>query len=88
VLTKLKPDYVAIQRRCNDTRSPERLIAHYELERRLADRLRAASRDERSRLHHAEVYSELFNSLPDHPQKAAVGSRPNRIANRSGSSSL
>jgi hypothetical protein len=45
----------------------------------LADRLRAASRDERSRLY-AEIYSELFNSLPDHPQKAAVGSRPNRIA--------
>jgi ubiquinone/menaquinone biosynthesis C-methylase UbiE len=75
VLTKLKPDYVAIQRRWKDTRPPERLIAHYELERRLADRLRAASRDERSR-----VYSELFNSLPDHPQKAAVGSRPHRIA--------
>ncbi|MER9082604.1 methyltransferase domain-containing protein [Mesorhizobium sp. M0199] len=78
-MTKLKPDYVAIQRRCKDTRPPERLIAHYELERRLADRLRAASRDERSRIY-AEVYSELFNSLPDHPQKAAVGSRPNRVA--------
>lgn len=79
MLTKLKPDYVAIQRRWKDTRPPERLIAHYELERRLADRLRAASCDERSRIY-AEVYSELFNSLPDHPQKAAVGSRPNRVA--------
>ncbi len=78
-MTKLKPDYVAIQRRWKDTRPPERLIAHYELERRLADRLRAASREERSRLY-SEVYSELFNSLPDHPQKAAVGSRPHRIA--------
>ncbi|MER8843263.1 methyltransferase domain-containing protein [Mesorhizobium sp. M0913] len=79
MLTKLKPDYVAIQRRWKDSRPPERLIAHYELERRLADRLRAASREERFRLY-AEVYSELFNSLPDHPQKAAVGSRPNRVA--------
>lgn len=78
-MAKLKPDYVAIQRRWKDTRPPERLIAHYELERRLADRLRAASRDERSRLC-AEVYSELFHSLPDHPQKAPVGSRPARIA--------
>ncbi|MER8548152.1 methyltransferase domain-containing protein [Mesorhizobium sp. M1169] len=78
-MTKLKPDYVAIQRRWKDTRQPERLIAHYELERRLADRLRAACRDERSRLY-PEVYSELFNSLLDHPQKAAVGSRPDRIA--------
>jgi ubiquinone/menaquinone biosynthesis C-methylase UbiE len=79
VLTKLKPDYLAIQRRWKDTRPPERLIAHYELERRLADRLRATSRDERFRLY-AEVYSELFNTLPDHPQKAAVSSRPDRIA--------
>lgn len=79
VLTKLKPDYVAIQRRCKDTRPPDHLIAHYELERGLADRLRGASRDERSRLY-SEVYSELFNSLPDHPQKATVGSRPDRIA--------
>lgn len=79
MLTKLKPDYAAIQRRWKDTRSPERLIAHYELERRLADRLRAASRQERSRLY-AEVYSELFNSLPDHPQKKASGRRPDRVA--------
>jgi predicted TPR repeat methyltransferase len=79
VLTKLKPDYVAIQRGRKDTRPPERLIAHYELERRLADRLRVACRDERSWLY-TEVYSELFNSLPDHPQKTAVGSRTDRIA--------
>ena len=78
-MSKLKRDYVAIQRRLKDTRPPERLIAHYELERRLADQLRATSRDERSRAY-AEVYSELFNSLPDHPQKKAVGSRPHRIA--------
>ncbi|WP_245502123.1 class I SAM-dependent methyltransferase [Bradyrhizobium betae] len=77
--TKLKPDYRAIQLRWKDTRSPERLIAHYELERRLADRLRAASRQERSLLY-AEVYSELFNSLPDHPQKMAGSSRPDRVA--------
>jgi SAM-dependent methyltransferase len=79
VLTKLKPDHVAIQRRRKDTRPPERLIAHYELERRLADRLRVACRDERSRLY-TEVYSELFDSLPDHPQKTAVDSRADRIA--------
>jgi SAM-dependent methyltransferase len=79
MLTKLKPDVVAIQRRRKDTRPPERLIAHYELERRLADRLRAAGRDERSRLY-TEVYSELFDSLPDHPQKTASGSRTDRIA--------
>ena len=77
---RLRPDYRTIQRRWNDTRSPDRLIAHYELERRLADRLRSAARDERSRLY-AEVYSELFNSLPDHPQLRGGGrSRPERVA--------
>jgi SAM-dependent methyltransferase len=81
VSTKLRPDYVAIKRRRKDTRPPERLIAHYELERRLADRLRAARRDERSRLY-TEVYSELFNGLPDHPQKTAEGSRTDRITNQ------
>jgi hypothetical protein len=42
----LRSDYAAIKRRRKDPRPPERLIAHYELECRLADRLRAASRDE------------------------------------------
>jgi ubiquinone/menaquinone biosynthesis C-methylase UbiE len=79
VLTKLRPDYLAIKRSRKDPRPPERLIAHYELERRLANRLRAAGRDERSRLY-TEVYSELFDSLPDHPQKTASGSRTDRIA--------
>jgi len=79
VSTKLKADYLAIQRRLGCTRPPERLIAHYELERRLADRLRAASREERSRLY-TEVYSELFNSLPDHPQRTATSGRRDRIA--------
>ena len=81
MLTKLKPDYAAIQRRRKDTRRPERLIAHYELERRLADRLRAARRDERSQLY-TEVYSQLFDGLPDHPQKAGRDSRKDRVANQ------
>jgi SAM-dependent methyltransferase len=78
-LTKLRPDYLAIKRRRQDTRPPERLVAHYELERRLSDRLRFAGRGERSRLY-TEVYSELFDSLPDHPQKTATDSRVERIA--------
>jgi hypothetical protein len=46
VLTNLEPDCAAIQRRRKDTRPAERLIAHYELERLFADRLRAAHRDD------------------------------------------
>ncbi len=79
--TQLKPDYVAIQRRWRDSRAPERLIAHYDLERRLTDRLREASQSERSWLY-AEVYSKLFDSLPDHPQKTARELSAKRIADR------
>ena len=48
-------------------RSLERLRAHWEVERELADRLRHASREERTRLY-GEVYNELFRRVPDHPQ--------------------
>jgi SAM-dependent methyltransferase len=39
---------------------------HYELEKRLADRLRTASRNERKGLY-SVVYDELYSSLPEHP---------------------
>lgn len=39
---------------------------HYELEKRLANRLRAADRDERRGLY-SVVYDELYSSLPEHP---------------------
>jgi SAM-dependent methyltransferase len=50
-----------------DDRSPERLRAHWDIERELADRLRSASRDERTALY-GTVYDELFRRVPDHPQ--------------------
>lgn len=65
--SKLKPYYRKIQKLRNDARTPERLIAHYELERQLADRLRKSSREERAHLY-TDLYSELFAKLPDHPQ--------------------
>lgn len=49
------------------SRAADRLRAHYQIERELADRLRNASRDERSRLY-SSVYDELFQRVPDHPQ--------------------
>jgi SAM-dependent methyltransferase len=81
ISTQLKPNYTAIQRRWGDSRTPERLIAHYELERRLADRLRAGSQGERSGLY-GEVYSKLFDSLPDHPQKTPSELPARRVADR------
>jgi hypothetical protein len=48
-------------------RSPERLRHHYEVERRLAERLRAAPPEER--LHMLTgLYEELFREVPDHPR--------------------
>jgi SAM-dependent methyltransferase len=48
-------------------RSEERLRAHWEIERALADRLRNASREDRTTLY-GSVYDELFQRVPDHPQ--------------------
>jgi len=45
----------------------ERLREHYLVERELADRLRAASPEERKTLY-SEVYDELFRRVPHHPQ--------------------
>jgi SAM-dependent methyltransferase len=51
----------------SDVRTAERIRAHYEVERELADRLRTSSRAERRDLY-SLVYDELFERVPDHPQ--------------------
>jgi len=73
----LRADYKRIQKIRRDNRSPERLTAHYELERTLANRLRNSSREERKHLY-TEVYSELFAGLPDHPQNTWTADPKNR----------
>lgn len=55
------------RRRRSTGRSIESIRRHYEMERVLADRLRRASREERSTLY-GEVCDELFRRVPDHPQ--------------------
>jgi SAM-dependent methyltransferase len=52
-----------------ESRSEERLRAHYVIEKELADRLRRASRQER-RVLYTTLYDELFRRVPDHPQLA------------------
>lgn len=47
-------------------RTPERIAYHYHIEKELADRLRRASRTERSHLY-SQVYDELFRRVRDHP---------------------
>ncbi len=54
-------------RHYRENRSAERLRAHWEVERELADRLRNASPEERTELY-GTVYDELFRLVPDHPQ--------------------
>jgi len=71
---QLKPDHWAIQMFNNDRRAPERLIAHYVMERAFANRLVTASQADRAEVY-GQVYSELFRSLPDHPQKTRARTR-------------
>lgn len=48
-------------------RSPDRIRHHYEVERELAKRLRDSTRSERTGLF-KELYTELFERVPDHPR--------------------
>jgi SAM-dependent methyltransferase len=57
----------AARRWTGDLRSAAQLREHYAIERRLAQRLREASAEERPALY-AHVYDELFSSIPHHPQ--------------------
>lgn len=50
-----------------DPRTPERLRHHFEVERELALRLRASTREERVTLFKT-LYTELFERVPDHPR--------------------
>jgi SAM-dependent methyltransferase len=50
-----------------EPRSPERIRHHYEVERELAARLRASTREERTALFKT-LYTELFERVPDHPR--------------------
>lgn len=69
----LRPDYLETKQRRGDERSMERIYQHYLLERRLAAQLFNAPRSERAHVY-GKVYSELFTSLPDHPQVTAARS--------------
>src|SRR5688572_25017128 len=64
---------IFIPRKREGRRTPERLRAHYLVERRLADRVRAAKTPEERRAIFATMYDELFAQVPDHPRIAARG---------------
>jgi len=48
-------------------RSQEQVRDHYLIEKELADKLRSATRDERSYLY-SDLYNELYRRVPSHPQ--------------------
>ena len=63
----LRHDFRSIQKLYGDQRSADRLIAHYQVEVVLAEKLRRSSREARNRTYR-EVYSDLFKKLSDHPR--------------------
>lgn len=50
-----------------ETRSPERIRHHFEVERELGAKLRASNPEERTELFKT-LYTELFDRVPDHPR--------------------
>lgn len=72
-----------ISRKRDDTRPPERLRAHYDVERELADRVRNAGSWEKRREVFATMYDELFTRVPDHPRiaqkRAETAGREDRL---------
>ena len=66
--TILNSSIAFIPRKRDEARTPERLLAHYVVERELADRVRAAASAEERRALFATMYEELFRRVPDHPR--------------------
>ncbi len=67
----------------SDLRTPERLRFHYEVEKKLASRLKNSTASERQNLYQS-VYEELFNTVDDHPQlvrKKRTAQRTAQVAN-------
>jgi SAM-dependent methyltransferase len=62
-----------------DKRTLEQFTQHYLVEKELADRLKSATREERRELY-ADVYDELFERVPTHPQNTHVASPAQRRA--------
>jgi len=73
---QLRPDADRIRKARGETRSPDRLLAHFEVEVRLARQLAQSSREQRSMLY-SDVYRQLFEKVEDHPQHR--GSSENRL---------
>ena len=65
----LRRDFRRIAALFGDVRPVERVIAHYQLERRLAAKLRTSTQEERERGLYTQLYDTLLGELVDHPRK-------------------
>jgi SAM-dependent methyltransferase len=66
-MPQFRKDLDRLRGESGDIRSPDRILAHYELEKVLAGKLRNATKEERASLY-GKLYSQLFTQIVDHPQ--------------------
>lgn len=76
---QVRPDFDRIRAARNETRSAERLAAHFDVESCLARQLAASRKQDRSTLY-SDVYRQLFASVEDHPQhRGSTSVRQDRL---------
>src|SRR5262245_24201604 len=66
---EIRRDFRALEAMYDTRREPERITAHYVLEREIANELRTSTRAERDAGLYQSAYDRLLNGLPDHPRK-------------------
>jgi len=76
-----------LKRKLPRDRTFDQLKNHYEVERALAQKLLAASREERKSIY-AGMYDELFSKVPDHPRRSRTLDRKRIVAHNSKKSGL
>ncbi len=77
---QVRPDFERLRRARAETRPLDRLAAHYALEAALSQKLLASAPGDRAALY-GQVYGQLFDELPDHPQRTGrTGVRAELIA--------
>ncbi len=64
----------------SDQRSEQQIRQHYQVEKELSQILRDSSRDER-RVLYAELYNQLYKSVPDHPMLTSKSSQTTKLWN-------
>ena len=69
LVMQLRRDFRAIEALYETRRTPDRIVAHYTLEREIADELRRSNKAERDAGLYGRAYDRLLDGLADHPRK-------------------